>query len=40
MEKYFDTDIADAASALDVFADNGVDPAVAGHIARDMFPEG
>ena len=39
MERYFDTDIQDADSAMDVFLDNGVDPQVAHDIASDMFPE-
>lgn len=39
MEKYFDTDITDADSAVDVLLDNGVDQTVACAIVRDMFPE-
>jgi predicted DNA-binding helix-hairpin-helix protein len=38
MERYFDTDIQDADSAMDVFLDNGVDPEIAAGIAHDMFP--
>jgi hypothetical protein len=40
MEKYFDVDITDADSAMDVFLDNDVDPTIAAGIAHDMFPEG
>ena len=39
MERYFDTDITDADSAMDVFLDNGVDPTVAAAIVSDMFTE-
>ncbi len=38
MEKYFDTDIQDAESALEVLLDNGVEYAIAVGIAQDMFP--
>lgn len=38
MERYFDTDIQDADSAMDVFLDNHVDPEIAASIAHDMFP--
>ena len=38
MERYFDIDITDAGSAMDVFLDNGVDPQIAAEIAQDMFP--
>ena len=38
MERYFDTDIQDADSAMDVFLDNGVDPEIAHEICDDMFP--
>jgi len=39
MERYFDTDIQDYVSAMDVFLDNDVDARVAAEIARSMFPE-
>ena len=39
MEKYFDTDIVDADSAMDVFLDNGVRRDIASRIVREMFPE-
>lgn len=39
MEKYFDVDITNQDSAMDVFLDNDVDPEVAATIAQEMFPE-
>lgn len=39
IEKYFDTDIDNADSAMDVLLDNDVDPVVGAGIVRDMFPE-
>jgi hypothetical protein len=38
MEKYFDVDIQDYESAMDVFLDNDVDPVLAREIADGMFP--
>jgi hypothetical protein len=38
MEKYFDTDVTDYESAMDVFLDNDVDPEIARFIASTMFP--
>jgi hypothetical protein len=38
MARYFDTDIQDADSAMDVFLDNGVDATIAHEIADNMFP--
>ena len=37
VERYFDTDIEDADSAMDVLLDNNVDPDVAAEIVRSMF---
>lgn len=39
MERYFDTDIQDVDSAMDVFLDNDVDPVIAREIAENMFPQ-
>lgn len=39
MEKYFDTDIQDAASAYDVLVDNGVNHQFAAGLSVDMFPD-
>ncbi len=38
IEKYFDTDITDADSAMDVLLDNGVDHVTAREIAESMYP--
>ena len=39
VERYFDTDITDADSAMDVLLDNDVDPVIAVGLVHDMFPE-
>jgi hypothetical protein len=38
VEKYFDTDVTDFESAMDVLLDNDVDPEIARFIAQTMFP--
>lgn len=38
VERYFDTDLQDQASAMDVLLDNGVDHGVASQLVQDLLP--